>query len=214
MSVVGSGNTYVQVNIQNLSSGDNASADLVITANNGTDTTNFINLGINNSGYNQAAFSNGTGYDGYLFIDGGNLDIGTKTPGKILEFHAGGSIQEKTIARINESGFAVVSGYTFSTVNTGVTAGTNAQGQGLLTNQVNIIVTNASAPGGVTLPIALSGLSNRIMIRNTAANSVNVYPNVGAKIDALGANAAFATSLIQNAQKEFYSAGTGQWYSI
>jgi hypothetical protein len=30
LSVVGSGNTYVQVNIQNLSSGDNASADLVI----------------------------------------------------------------------------------------------------------------------------------------------------------------------------------------
>jgi hypothetical protein len=214
LSVVGSGNTYVQVNIQNLSSGDNASADLVITANNGTDTTNFINLGINNSGYNQAAFSNGTGYDGYLFIDGGNLDIGTKTPGKILEFHAGGSIQEKTIARINESGFAVVSGYTFSTVNTGVTAGTNNQGQGLLTNQVNIITSNPNSPGGVTLPIALSGLSNRIMIRNTATNSVNVYPNVGAKIDGLTANLPFAPSIIQSTQKEFYSAGTGQWYSI
>ena len=214
LSVVGSGNTYLQLNIQNRATGANASADLVITANNGNDSSNFINLGINNVGYNDPTFSNGTGLDGYLFIDGGNLDIGTRTPGRFIEFHAGGSVQEKTIARINESGLAVVSGYTFSTVNTGVTAGANSQGSLVLTSQVNIIATNAFAPGGVTLPIALSGLSNRIMIRNTAANSVNVYPNVGAKIDALAANAAFGTSLTTNLQKEFYSAGTGQWYSI
>jgi len=110
LSVVGSGNSYMQLNIQNRATGNNASADLVITANNGTDNSNFINLGINNSGYNQPTFSNGTGFDGYLFIDGGDLDIGTRTAGKAIEFHAGGTTQDKTIARISESGLNLVSG--------------------------------------------------------------------------------------------------------
>jgi hypothetical protein len=110
LSIVGSGNTYVQLNIQNRATGTTASSDLVITANNGTDSTNFINLGINNVGYNDPLYNNATGLDGYLFIDGGDLDIGTRTPGKIIEFHAGGTTAEKVIARIDSSGMNMVSG--------------------------------------------------------------------------------------------------------
>lgn len=110
LSVVGSGNTYLQLNIQNRASGTNATADLVITANNGNDSSNFINLGINNSGYNDATFTNGTGYDGYLFINGGNLDIGTQTPNKYIEFHVGGTTENRTIARIDNSGINMLSG--------------------------------------------------------------------------------------------------------
>jgi hypothetical protein len=110
LSIVGSGNSYLQLNIQNRASGRFASADLVITANNGTDNANYINLGINNSGYSDPEFTNGSGLDGYLYIDGGNLDIGTKTPGKVIEFHAGGVAQNSTIARIDSSGINILSG--------------------------------------------------------------------------------------------------------
>jgi hypothetical protein len=110
LSVVGSGNTYLQLNIQNRSTGAYASADLVITANNGSDNANFINLGINNIGYNDPLYNNATGLDGYLFIDGGDLDIGTRTAGKIIEFHAGGTTESKVIARISESGLNIISG--------------------------------------------------------------------------------------------------------
>lgn len=110
LSIAGSGNSYVQINIQNRATGTDASADLVITANNGTDSSNYINLGINNSGYNNSSFNNATGYDGYLFIDGGDLDIGTRTPGKIIEFHAGGTTESKVIARISETGLNLISG--------------------------------------------------------------------------------------------------------
>jgi len=113
LSIVGSGNTYIQVNIQNRATGTTATADLVLTANNGTDAANYINLGINNSGYNDPTFSNGSAYDGYLFINGGNLDIGTQTPNTNIEFHAGGTTASKVIARINESGFNIVSGNLF-----------------------------------------------------------------------------------------------------
>jgi hypothetical protein len=110
LSIVGSGNTYLQLNVQNRASGTNATADLVITANNGNDSSNFINLGINNFGYNDVGFTNGTGYDGYLFINGGNLDIATQTPNKYIEFQIGGTTQNRTIARIDNSGINVVSG--------------------------------------------------------------------------------------------------------
>ena len=110
LSIVGSGNTYLQLNIQNRATGAFASADLVITANNGTDSTNYINLGINNSGYNDPTFTNGSGLDGYLFIDGGNLDIGTRTAGRAIEFHAGGTTAGSTIARITSSGVNIVTG--------------------------------------------------------------------------------------------------------
>jgi len=110
LSVVGSGNSYLQLNIQNRATGTTSTADLVITANNGTDTTNYINLGINNSGYNDPAFSNGSGLDGYLFINGGSLDIGTQTTGTSIEFHVGGTTLDKTIARIDSSGLNIVSG--------------------------------------------------------------------------------------------------------
>jgi len=119
LSVVGSGNSYMQLNIQNRATGLFASADLVITANNGTDSSNFINLGINNVGYNDPSFTNGTGLDGYLFIDGGNLDIGTRTSGRAIEFHAGGTTAGSTIARISQSGLNVVSG-NLTVNNTGV----------------------------------------------------------------------------------------------
>jgi len=119
LSVVGSGNTYLQLNIQNRATGVTASADLVITANNGNDSSNFINLGINNVGYNDPTFSNGSGLDGYLFIDGGNLDIGTRTAGRAIEFHAGGTTLGSTIARISQSGLNVVSG-NLTVGNTGV----------------------------------------------------------------------------------------------
>ena len=119
LSVVGSGNSYMQLNIQNRASGRFASADLVITANNGNDNSNYINLGINNSGYSDPAFTNGTGLDGYLFIDGGNLDIGTRTAGRFIEFHAGGTTLGSTIARISQSGLNIVSG-NLTVNNTGV----------------------------------------------------------------------------------------------
>jgi len=104
LSVVGSGNTYIQVNIQNRATGTTATADLVITANNGTDNSNFINLGINNSGYSDPTFSNGSGLDGYLFINGGSLDIGTQTANTNIEFHVGGTTASNITARFITSG--------------------------------------------------------------------------------------------------------------
>jgi len=90
-----------------------------------------------------------------------------------------------------------------------VTAGTNAQGQGALTADINVVATAASAPSGVTLPTATAG--RRVVVINWGANAVNIYPATGAQIDGGGAN-----NPIQAASggcwMEFWAGSTTQWY--
>jgi len=105
LSVIGSGNTFVQLNIQNLAIGDAASSDLVLTSNAGTDDSFYLDLGINNSGYNQAAYNIGNSGDGYLYVHGGNLTIGTQSPSRTIKFHTDGTTSANQIAEINSTGY-------------------------------------------------------------------------------------------------------------
>lgn len=94
---------------------------------------------------------------------------------------------------------------TFATI----TAGTNAQGQGVLTGTDNLITVAASNPSGVTLPTSLGGRTIRVI--NAGANPVNVYPDVGGQIDTLGANTPLPLAVGQT--RIFVGGSTTQWYS-
>ena len=90
-AIVGKGtiNNYLQLNIQNLSSGTNASSDVVATASNGTETTNYVDMGINGGGNISGVL--GTADDAYLYNIGQNFLIGTGTAAKSLMFLTGGT---------------------------------------------------------------------------------------------------------------------------
>jgi hypothetical protein len=111
LSVLGSGNFYLQQNIQNFATGLAASSDLVLTSNAGTDVNNYIDLGINNVGYSDPAFTISSGNDGYLYNNGGNLVIGTQTVGKIIKLHAGGTLLANQVAEITTSGINTTGTY-------------------------------------------------------------------------------------------------------
>lgn len=96
--------SYAQINFQNKSNGNNASTDFVATANNGSDTTNYIDFGINSSTYNNASYNIGGANDGYLYNNGGNLTIGTQTSGKALIFHTSGTTSSNERMRIDPNG--------------------------------------------------------------------------------------------------------------
>src|SRR5205085_6298567 len=66
--IVGKGNTnsYAQLNIQNNSAGNASSSDVVATANNGNETTNFIDIGIN-GGSNSSTGAIGGANTAYLY---------------------------------------------------------------------------------------------------------------------------------------------------
>lgn len=103
----GSINTYFQVNIRNLSSGTQASSDLVATANNGTETSNFVNLGINGSNYTYAngnPIETGKSNDGYLISSGNDFYLVNNNPNKAMLFLTGGTSLSNERMRILPNG--------------------------------------------------------------------------------------------------------------
>ena len=69
----GSVDGYTQLNIRNSLAAASASADLIATADTGSDTTNFIDLGINNSAFSSGSWTVNGALDGYLYTSDGSL---------------------------------------------------------------------------------------------------------------------------------------------
>jgi Head domain of trimeric autotransporter adhesin len=92
-AIVGKGSidSYLQLNIQNNSAGTSASSDVVATANNGSETTNYVDMGINGGNYSGGIM--GGANDAYLYNVGQNMLIGTATAAKSLVFMTGGTSQ-------------------------------------------------------------------------------------------------------------------------
>ncbi len=92
-AIVGKGtiDSYLQLNIQNLSSGTSASSDVVATADNGSETSNYVDMGINGSNY--AGGVMGGSNDAYLYNLGQNFLMATGSSGKSLVFMTGGTSQ-------------------------------------------------------------------------------------------------------------------------
>jgi hypothetical protein len=102
----GSRNGYLQFNIQNQSSQGQASTDIVVTADNGTSkSSNYVNLGINGSNYNNGSGSLlGTANTVYLYSAAQDFVIGNSAASKNLIFFTGGSATSNEAMRINGSG--------------------------------------------------------------------------------------------------------------
>ena len=83
--------SYGQFVLKNHSQTANASSDIVAVANNGNDSGYYIDMGINSNVYANVDYAV-TGYnDGYLYVNGGNLVIGTQTPARVINFFTGGT---------------------------------------------------------------------------------------------------------------------------
>lgn len=86
-------NDFVQVNLQNFSTGTSASADFVITRDGGTQNTQYLNLGLNGSLYRDWNYDIAGAKDGYLYMSDNDLAIGTaSTAANVgLKFFTGGT---------------------------------------------------------------------------------------------------------------------------
>jgi hypothetical protein len=83
-------NNYTQVNLRNTSSGNNASSDWIATADTGTDSTNYIDVGINNSGFSQpGTWTINGALDGYVYTQSSNLAVGTASASNVDLFTGG-----------------------------------------------------------------------------------------------------------------------------
>lgn len=164
-------NGYVQFSMQNDNGGNEASTDLVITADNGTNETFFCNFGMAGSGYDPtvAGLNNGLGTalspnDCYIYIIadadtnpglGGNIVIGTPDPNKHIKIINGGSEAADISAQFNP------------------VASATSNATGTFTVVGGIGLTGNSYFGG-TITVNESG--NPIAIINAAGNGVG---NIG-----------------------------------
>ena len=80
-------NNYLQLNINNTNQGTNASSDIVATANNGDETTNYIDMGINSENYTSGFI--GDANDAYLYSTGLHLHIGNASNEPVMLFAGG-----------------------------------------------------------------------------------------------------------------------------
>lgn len=105
----GSSNSFLAMNVRNQSNGANASGDITVTADNGTNTTHFVDMGVNSSGFSQGTWTiNGTN-DGYLYMQDDNLAVGTATAGKDLVLFSGGTLAANERMRIAGTGLVSLS---------------------------------------------------------------------------------------------------------
>ena len=119
-------NGYAQINSQNLGTGNQASSDFIATANNGTDSTYFVDVGIAGSGYDPSVAANnnaiGTALyanDAYFYTagntaanPGGNLVIGVQTLNKNIKFFAGGVNANNVVLTIQGNGITTAGNVT------------------------------------------------------------------------------------------------------
>jgi hypothetical protein len=191
----GSINNYLQLNIQNRSTGTSASSDIVATADNGSETTNFIDMGINGSGYTNGIF--GGANDGYLYNIGGNMNIGTGTAGKSIAFLTGGSsVTTNTRMFINSNGNVGIGttnpGYLLHIEGSGTSGVTFLKNTGtgastpVLVLQTNVGVTQATTAGefirflnsaGTKLGRIRVGTTNSVVFSTSATNDFAEYVN-------------------------------------
>ncbi len=150
LRIEGNTNSYFQLNLQNASSGASASSDLVITANNGTETTRYVDLGINGSGGGAAPFT--TANHAYLYSIDDVLNLGAlgTSPNSQIRIHAGGGLSPVEIGRFDTNGLRLRAGQSASNI---WVAGTMFIDTSSLTNCCGITtLTNmhsATIPGNV-----------------------------------------------------------------
>ena len=116
------------------------------------------------------------------------------------------------VAAGNISGANVVAtSYHIRSITTGITAAGSAQGTATaLTKEINVVGTVSSGANGVVLPTAVAGIV--LIINNTSANTLNVYPASGAAINSGSANAAYSHSSAASIQ--YYATSSTQWYTV
>lgn len=89
ISAHGGIDNYAQLNVQNFNSGSSASSDIVATADNGTENSGYINMGINSSGHSIPNAVGNAG-DSYLYAVANDMYIGNAVPGHQVVLFNGG----------------------------------------------------------------------------------------------------------------------------
>jgi hypothetical protein len=168
-------NGYGQVVNTNHSAGTQSSADFVAVNNIGDDSSYYIDMGINGSNYNTSTWKVNGANDGYLFVQDGNLAVGT-TQDRIV-FFTNGTLAGNIEATISANGLNVVNTVTSAgfygplTGNvTGDVTGSVSGNAGSVTNGV-YISSSYNNPSWIT-GLAGSKITSAVSTATTVVNGI------------------------------------------
>jgi hypothetical protein len=225
-------NSYSQLQIQNKSPGISGSSDLIATTNLGTDSANYIDLGINNSGFTSGSWTISGANDGYVYINGGNLTIGTDTAAKVVSIHTGGLLASSVVAKFYAANTASTSATTGAMIvngGVGITGAISAGGAKIDSGyQYSAAVTGFSlqasstvsrvifdpagtlANGTLTLPTANVDALTVTVSSTQTITAFQVLPNTGTTL----VPSANITLTGGTSATYFYHAVETRWYKI
>jgi hypothetical protein len=141
---------------------------------------------------------------------GASLLTGTLTTAAQPNVTSVGTLTSLAVTGNITSANITTSTHVIRSVATAINAAGTVQGDATaLAKDINVVST-VSAGQGVRLPTAVAGMV--IIVNNTSATSLNVYPSTSAAINSLATNAAYTH--VAAASLQYYAISATQWYTV
>jgi hypothetical protein len=168
LQLAGNLDGYVQLESQNINPGPQASFDYVITADDGDNSNRYITMGMTSSTWDGTAPDSITDAvgprDGYMYVDSGNLVLGTKSSGKTVKILSGGDSATSIVANFTASGMVVTGG---------IIASSNIRGANF--NTVGTVIATSNVTGGnITTAGQVVATGNVVSSANVDAVNLNI----------------------------------------
>jgi hypothetical protein len=176
--------SYTQIVLQNHNQGANASADYVAVNNIGNDGNNYIDMGINSNVYSNNDYVVTKANDGYMYVNGGNLVIGTQTPSKVINFFTGGTNSTSYIrGTLNDAGLSMIGNVTANNFIGNTLAAVTVSASGNITGSYLSALNQISVQGNVIAQNVNTGIlsaSGNIVSGNIRTGNISATGNITA----------------------------------
>jgi hypothetical protein len=195
----GNFNGYMEINVQNVNNGNQASTDVVASADNVGTSTSYIDMGITNSGWNGSQpYSFGTvlkANDGYLLVSPGsttatgNLVIGTINTGTSIKFLVAATAAQSTLTTVTASSIALV-------INPANTNAASTSSSGTLVVYGGVGISGGLYAGGAITATSIFVNGNAVLTSQTIGQYgiSNINGSTGSITMAAGTDTAISTT--------------------
>lgn len=210
--VVRDASANVLANNINTNSVFNGSSNITITAGGNVSTTVASSERIRATTTGAEIFGNLLASNVYANTGtvGASLLTGTLTTAAQPNITSVGTLTSLAVTGNITGANVTTSSYVIRSVETAISAAGTIQGDATaLTKDINVVST-VSAGQGVRLPTAVAGMV--IIINNTSATNMNVYPATSAAINSLAINASYTH--VAGASLQYYAVSSTQWYTV
>lgn len=182
----GNVNDYQEINVHNYSDGNNASSDLVVTANDGDETFHYVDIGINSTNFDNSEFTIAGAGAAYIYADQAELAIGS-TGTEPIKFFIGGTLITDEVMRIMPNGNVGIGepDPTSHLTNVGSEAKgyTFLNGNSTLNDTHHICLVTASTPCTINLPAAATCPGRIYVIKRVGTATVIIEAEGSETID-------------------------------